>query len=278
MITFKSFLNETVVASHDPEEAAKLVFKNCQPYLKQSGFDISTSSTAHAKNALLRGMRPTAADLASGIIKWDATRIRGPKDSSTALHELLDDYFIRTFGYPYRSKGVFCTGAKSVARSYGAINLVFPVGQFKYIWSPSIPDAFTAFERGGASAPHMESVIFEDMHDVLHEEFMSGWREDDGEPTQEHYKDFLNTKTYDQDKNAWFDLVDLWLEAHDPYRDTGLKQLLQLDEWSGGRAEVMLQCDEYYTVFSSSGAVSNTHEFPGEFAHHLNLLMKGKKE
>ena len=41
-----------------------------------------------------------------------------------------------------RSKSLFCTGNIGMARYYGDINFVFPIGQFKYIWSPEINDSY----------------------------------------------------------------------------------------------------------------------------------------
>lgn len=53
---------------------------------------------------------------------------------------MFDNWTKQRFGTPFLSKGVFTTGSKDTASKYGEVFLVIPVGQFDYIWSPTVHD------------------------------------------------------------------------------------------------------------------------------------------
>jgi len=120
------------------EEAAQLIFADCQPFLKESHFISSP------RFRLYRGLNhlPDRAIFAEVKSMLD----RGPRDSSAAIHKLLDAHFKEKFGIPFRSQGVFTTSKMGIASDYGAVKLIFPIGKFDYLWSPKIEDAYNAFD------------------------------------------------------------------------------------------------------------------------------------
>ena len=60
---------------------------------------------------------------------------RKPVSTPIEVHNFANAYFEDEFGVPFRN-GMFCTGDSTFARDYGNLYLVFPVGNFKYCWSP----------------------------------------------------------------------------------------------------------------------------------------------
>jgi len=64
---------------------------------------------------------------------------RLPLDTPKEVHNELDKLFKKEFGWKVRSEGVFCSG-NPPPNTYGQLYYMFPVGNFKYIWSPEIRD------------------------------------------------------------------------------------------------------------------------------------------
>jgi len=69
---------------------------------------------------------------------------RQPRVINEESHKLLDKLFLKHYGWKARSEGLFC-GSNSVSRTwgdYGIIYIIFPIGNFKYIWTPNPEDGF----------------------------------------------------------------------------------------------------------------------------------------
>lgn len=269
MITFKQFLLEIKSASSNAEEAAKLVFKNCQPFLKESEFHFVKPDINYGVGALYRGMNDVKMHRLTEV---SGTRLRQPKDSSKMLHELLDDYFDYKFGYRYRSKGVFCSAKESIAESYGVACLVFPIGNFKYAFSKQIEDAYVDLDpKGGWGA---KRTILDSFKQQLYAEFIKDFK--GGADLGPHemnaqYEKFLGEKfgRYGSEaKQAWWNLLSAWLDKESPYQDTGLRGMLH--DMGIGQHEIMIQCEKYYLIPVATSSFSN------EFAGHLIDLMEDK--
>jgi len=65
---------------------------------------------------------------------------RKPKDTKKAVHTILNKLFKEKFGWPSRN-GVF-TKSGGVDK-YGKSFIFFPIGNYKFVWSPYIDDLFT---------------------------------------------------------------------------------------------------------------------------------------
>ena len=130
-----------------PEEAAKKIKKECQPFLKE----------IHGAGFLWRGSdRSTRKGIEIIVPRKD----RHPKDMPKVTHDMIDKILKKKFGWKPRSEGVFCSPVPSVAQLYGLDNyvyLIFPRGPFKYLWSPEIYDLFTELKR--------ENLLFHDKPD-----------------------------------------------------------------------------------------------------------------
>lgn len=109
------------------------ILKDCQPFIKEMMKD-------GEQNFLYSG-RGIKMDL------WFEGKIRSdrvPKDTNPELHSDLNDFFQKKFGYPVRSSSMFTTVNKHMAQNYGNGNayIIFPKGNYKYVWSPEIRDLY----------------------------------------------------------------------------------------------------------------------------------------
>lgn len=69
---------------------------------------------------------------------------RGPLTSDAEIHKAADDWFEEKFGWRARSTGTFVTGRKTEAASYGRTHLIYPLGEFNFVWSPIIHDLYSS--------------------------------------------------------------------------------------------------------------------------------------
>ena len=112
---------------------------HCQPFLNEIEDPFS----------LLRGLRPTEEWAVNKAVRLDD---RKPMSTPPKLHNDLNTMFTRMFGAPFRN-AMFCTGNKSQASVYGMIFAIFPIGEYKYIWSPEIRDLYQKFDEWRADDP-----------------------------------------------------------------------------------------------------------------------------
>ena len=109
--------------------------KDCKPFLKQlKGSKGLLLRGSHKKNLVMMKVRPR--------------QDRIPMSTPKILHKEIDEVFNKKFGWKPRSTGVFCTGRESKALYYGWLNSVWPIGNFKFLWSPQVDDLFDTFWDG----------------------------------------------------------------------------------------------------------------------------------
>lgn len=121
------YINEKVGV----QEALDLIFKNCDPYI--------TESKGDGIGNLYRG-----SDRLKGntFLKLKPRKDRKPKDSSSKFHNMANKYFKKHHGVNARSEGVFATNNSDSARHYGKLGVVFPIGEFSYLWNPIVGDLY----------------------------------------------------------------------------------------------------------------------------------------
>lgn len=97
------------------------------------------------KKLLFRGMGDIVRDIP--FIK-DVRKDRKPKDTHEGVSRIIDDMFYDKFGFRPRSQGLFCFGMSSKNPflddiiDFGQSYVIFPIGNFKFIWSPQIDDFY----------------------------------------------------------------------------------------------------------------------------------------
>ncbi len=76
---------------------------------------------------------------------------RKPKDTGKVVHGLFDDMLDKKFGFKGRSQAMFCSGEMDwwpESDRYGKPFTVFPIGKYKYIWSPVVTDSYSRVSDG----------------------------------------------------------------------------------------------------------------------------------
>lgn len=101
--------------------------RDCQPFLQQADDPLM----------LYRGMR--FSDNQHFIRKKARLDNRQPQAMSDLSHKIINEYFVDEFGFPFRN-GVFTVPNKNLASSFGITHNVFPIGEFRYLWSPKVED------------------------------------------------------------------------------------------------------------------------------------------
>jgi len=122
----KQFINEET--NPDPEKLVALIKKNCKPYLRQK---------AKAPLQLYRGMKKLEYE---DFLEITPRKDRKPRDTPLKIHKKIDDLFLKYHGIRARSEGVFVTTDYSISSYYGINGIVFPVGDFKFLWNPYVFD------------------------------------------------------------------------------------------------------------------------------------------
>ena len=126
----ETYINE------DFEDAVKYIVvkirRECKPFLKE--FPVSSKF-------LYRGTRMTNDH--DGIQNKKRRKDRKPTDTPEDVTREIDNTFNSKFGWKPRTQGVFATGNSRTSTVYGIPHLFFPIGKYRYIWSPKIKDFYT---------------------------------------------------------------------------------------------------------------------------------------
>ena len=141
----KEFLKEDTKEDlqNDPEfqKQIQLIQRDCQPFIQQAQGGV-----------IFRGL----SDNEPFIKKTARLDDRRPKDTGQERHNEFNKYFLKHFGENFRN-GVFVSGDSKIAEYYGNIYSIFPIGEFKFIWSPTVIDLATQFN--GKSTNIFKNII-----------------------------------------------------------------------------------------------------------------------
>ena len=113
--------------------------QNCQPYLQQNRDAVN-------RFPLYRGVKKTKH---ANVIRKDV-RLgdRKPSDMPLDLHQFVNGFFKQEYGAPFRN-AMFVTGSSGTAGEYGTAYLIFPAGEFQYLWSEHYEDLFSITSEYG---------------------------------------------------------------------------------------------------------------------------------
>lgn len=145
---FKEFLNEGLDIS---AQLKSDIHTNCKQFLLDSqwhGFLYRGIGSLKGKEAgeVFEG------DSFSGspYYKINVRKDRKPLTMPLTITQAADDYFEDEFGVRPRTQAVFCygEGGRGLANAYGSnLCAIFPIGNFKCIWSPEVADLYDAFSN-----------------------------------------------------------------------------------------------------------------------------------
>ena len=110
-----------------------LIKRDCQPWLK---------AMKNCNGFFWRGLKKPG-----DFIRIRVRTNRVPMNMEREEAASLDRGFQKKFGWKPRSSGVFVSGSDREARGYSGlavgVHAIFPMGDFKFVWSPFIEDLYT---------------------------------------------------------------------------------------------------------------------------------------
>jgi len=124
----KKYKEEQAVILADAIEKIKA---DCQPFLNECGGKF-----------LYRGMKKGIQYFTRRQVRMD----RKPESSSKFVHNVMDEWLHKKFGIKARSTTVFTTAdfqqSAGYSGGYGGAYAIFPIGDFKFVWSEKLYDPF----------------------------------------------------------------------------------------------------------------------------------------
>jgi hypothetical protein len=107
------------------------------PMLKKK-CSMAVNTMKKARRPMFRGVGSATFD--QRFVRKKVRQDRKPKDAIPERSEYLDKILDFKFGWKPRSEGLFVTSSFQIAQEYGMMFLVFPVGNFKYVWNKGYKD------------------------------------------------------------------------------------------------------------------------------------------
>ncbi|CAG7580755.1 MAG: hypothetical protein SLAVMIC_00545 [uncultured marine phage] len=155
---------------------------------------------------------------------------RRSADMPEEVNDYFDQSFIKYFDFYPRSNGAFCTGSRRMADGYGTPYLVFPIGEYKYIWSQQVSDLYDYTEKTMWFAYTFDpDGVVNDIRD--------------GYANPENLKWYNEKMTDEEIHNRLEKMVDDNIdEIVNTYESNDLKRAID----SGN--EITLNCKEYYAI------------------------------
>jgi hypothetical protein len=127
---FLNYINETDESQY--EEVYKMLIKDVNP-----SFFAAIKKT---KEFIYRASKTPFSNLFTKKKMW---LDRKPFDTPKKVHDEFNRIFMSLFGWPVRS-GVFTTSLQN--HLYGDPYIFFPIGSYKFVWSPDIDDFYDEYE------------------------------------------------------------------------------------------------------------------------------------
>lgn len=183
-----------VEEEYSESEIVELIKRNCGPYLLQ-----------WPVNPVFRGVKGKPDKAFKQSVRSD----RKPRDSSLETHNAIDDWFLKKFGFKARSETVFVTGDYKTAKKYGKVYAVFPIGEFKFVWSPDIKDL--GEEVGNDDIADIHDILDDSYFDDDHLGIAIGSKNEIMIKCKEYYAVPINGK---QDIQAMKDLFEEFRVEH----------------------------------------------------------------
>jgi len=191
------------------------ILRDCQPFLR----DLDLKNPR-----FLYSGRKRDTDWFEQKVRSD----RQPKDLSKDIHKDFDDEFLKQFGWRPRSNGLFCTGEEASAYEYGNTFMIFPKGQYKFVWSKRIWDLYihikkiskttTSSREGNVLYQYIYNKVAKEIHDA-------------GDTPDEGFFDEV-TKEYNK----------LIISIVESYKSTNITEAID------SKHEIMINCQTYYAV------------------------------
>ncbi len=128
--------------SDEEIKMAKLIKRDCQPYLRQNAFSLK-------QLAMYRGLEPGEAfteQYPTVIHKDIRLNDRKVSDTDPLIHDFFNIQFTKLYGAPFRNS-MFANGNAGMVFQYGRVYIVFPIGEFKFLWSDVVDDLYVSISN-----------------------------------------------------------------------------------------------------------------------------------
>lgn len=130
------YLTEQYIVGPVLDNILSKINNECKPFLKE---------LKGANKFLYRGTRPFDDDIEKKIVRTD----RKPKLIEKELHNKLDEYTKKKFGWHMRTEGLFTTNNIRTAKNFsvdGNVVLVFPIGKFEYMYYSDVEYLYSLYD------------------------------------------------------------------------------------------------------------------------------------
>lgn len=137
---YMSSKNDIIKGGDGPNFTDLLVLleKDCKKFIRETGGFLYRATNRNIGSEVLYS-------------KQTSRNNRRPVDTSRSTHFLADSLFKSEFGWKVRSEGVFTATYPIMTKGYGSnIYLVFPIGDFKYVWSEEATDFYITQSEYGS--------------------------------------------------------------------------------------------------------------------------------
>ena len=121
---------------------AEAIIKDCKPYLQQIDYDLKRHSL-YRGDFRLDDLSVLDENKHPHTIPGHNID-RNPVDTPKRIHDYANKIFTQQFGAPFRN-GLFVAHNAGVAETYGTLCQIYPIGDFKYLWSPEESDMYFAW-------------------------------------------------------------------------------------------------------------------------------------
>ena len=195
------------------------VKQRCAPWFKAIG---------DYHELIWRGMKNTDS---YGTKKVRQDRI--PTDTPIFVHDAIGNMFKENYGWNPRSNAMFCSTSEEDVGQYGARYMVFPIGQFKFMWSKRVPDLYNdVIGSGDASVNAWVST-------ELRKRDASELK-DKTDIKMELFGSIQKSKKYHKIDSTYESFLKFLIGEYADYKDTDLLGALRTNN------EIMIQCESYF--------------------------------
>lgn len=152
-----NYLNENRLHVDQLDQLIDTIKKDCGPFLSQVKGKVTYP--------LVRSGKPFVREIK--LIRKVARTDRKAKHTKQETSDFYDELFFKKFGWKPRKEGVFCWGRERQWVNSIESFFMFPIGDFKFIWSPKISDLYAALPLSfkGASLPEVVTHVMSEYTD-----------------------------------------------------------------------------------------------------------------
>ena len=271
--------NEYLIENEDINKMILKIYFSCLPFLKELRKN-------GIKNFLYRGTNKSLKNMSMIIPRKN----REPSDMRLGVHNELDNLFKKRFGWKPRSEGVFATFNYHIANEYGNPYLFFPIGEYKYIFSPKIEDLFTYVQNKDyyyiiGNEKYVDITWHDEYNELYGKNSENGeWYYKGKQTGKNDIKSAIKkiSDIYDLDEeDLWYYLEDdfSWVpdvsrdaffdEKYEDIKKKGINSLnnvvkkyvdrnLKLADKKTESIEIMFKCNKYYMVYAGHSNILET--------------------